>query len=72
MSLDIREETITSAVLSEHAAIAIAFVVDRVLEIRLLEGGPRAPGRSAGRDALTSRTGGSSAPAGTARAPAVP
>ena len=39
MSLDIREEAITSAVLSEHAAISIAFVVDRVLEVRLLDGG---------------------------------
>ena len=39
MSLDIREEAITSAVLSEHAAISIAFVVNRVLEVRLLDGG---------------------------------
>jgi GNAT superfamily N-acetyltransferase len=39
MSLDIREEALTSAVLSEHAAISIAFVVDRVLEVRLLDGG---------------------------------
>jgi hypothetical protein len=38
MSLDIREEALTSAVLSEHAAISIAFVVDRVLEVRLLDG----------------------------------
>ncbi len=39
MSLDIREEVLTSAALSEHAAIPIAFVVDRVLEVRLLDGG---------------------------------
>ena len=39
MSLDIREAAPTSAALSEHAAIPIAFVVDRVLEVRLLDGG---------------------------------
>jgi GNAT superfamily N-acetyltransferase len=39
MSLDIQEEVLTSAALSEHAAIPIAFVVDRVLEVRLLDGG---------------------------------
>jgi hypothetical protein len=39
MSLDIREETLTLAALSEHAAIPIAFVVDRVLEVRLFDGG---------------------------------
>jgi GNAT superfamily N-acetyltransferase len=39
MSLDIREEALTPAALSEHAAIPIAFVVDRVLEVRLLDGG---------------------------------
>ena len=39
MSLDIREEAPTPAALSEHAAIPIAFVVDRVLEVRLLDGG---------------------------------
>jgi len=39
MSLDIREESLTPAALSEHAAIPIAFTVDRVLEVRLLDGG---------------------------------
>ena len=39
MSLDIREEALTPAALSDHAAISIAFVVDRVLEVRLLDGG---------------------------------
>ena len=39
MSLDIREEALTPAALSEHAAIPIAFAVDRVLEVRLLDGG---------------------------------
>jgi GNAT superfamily N-acetyltransferase len=39
MSLDIREEALTPAALSEHAAIPIAFVVDRVLEVKLLDGG---------------------------------
>jgi GNAT superfamily N-acetyltransferase len=39
MSLDIREEPLTPAALSEHAAIPIAFVVDRILEVRLLDGG---------------------------------
>ena len=38
MSLDIREEAITSAVLSEYAAISIAFVVNRVLEVGFLDG----------------------------------
>jgi GNAT superfamily N-acetyltransferase len=37
--LDIREEALTPAALSEHAAISIAFVVDRILEVRLLDGG---------------------------------
>jgi GNAT superfamily N-acetyltransferase len=39
MSLDIREEALTPAALSEHATIPIAFVVDRILEVRLLDGG---------------------------------
>jgi GNAT superfamily N-acetyltransferase len=39
MSLDIREEALTPAALSEHAGISIAFVVDRVLEVRLLDRG---------------------------------
>ena len=39
MSLDIREEAPTPAALSEHATIPIAFVVDQILEVRLLDGG---------------------------------
>ena len=39
MSLDIGEEFLTPAVLSEHAAIPIAFVVHRILEVRLLDDG---------------------------------
>jgi hypothetical protein len=39
MSLGIREEALTLAAMSEHVANPIAFVVDRVLEVRLLEGG---------------------------------
>ena len=41
MSLDFRKEALTPAALSEHAAISIAFVVDRVLEVGLLDGGLR-------------------------------
>jgi hypothetical protein len=39
MSVEIREEALTPAALSEHAAIPVAFVVGRVLEVRLLDGG---------------------------------
>ena len=39
MSLDIGEEFLSPAVLSEHAAIPIAFVVHRILEVRLLDDG---------------------------------
>src|SRR6185437_5593101 len=39
MNLDIREEAPTPAALSEHATIPIAFVVDQILEVRLLDGG---------------------------------
>jgi len=39
MSVDIREEALTPAALSEHAAIPMAFVVDRVLEVRLVDDG---------------------------------
>jgi GNAT superfamily N-acetyltransferase len=39
MSLDIQEEALTPAALSEHAAISIAFVVDQILEVTLLDGG---------------------------------
>jgi hypothetical protein len=39
MSLDIGEGFLTPAALSEHAAIPIAFVVHRILEVRLLDDG---------------------------------
>ena len=39
MGLDIREDALTPATLPDHAVIPIAFVVDRVLEVRLLDGG---------------------------------
>ena len=39
MSLDIQEDALTPAALSEHAAISIAFVVDQILEVTLLDGG---------------------------------
>lgn len=39
MSLDIRAEALTPAALSAHAAIPIAFVVDQILQVRLLDGG---------------------------------
>jgi hypothetical protein len=39
MSLDIREEVLTPAALSAHAAIPIAFVVDQILQVRVLDGG---------------------------------
>lgn len=39
MSLDIREEALTPAALDEHAAISIAFVVDKILELTLMDGG---------------------------------
>jgi ribosomal protein S18 acetylase RimI-like enzyme len=39
MSLDIRQEAATLAVLAEYAIIPIAFVVDRILEVRLIDGG---------------------------------
>ena len=39
MSVDIREEALTPAALSEHAAIPMAFAVDRVLEVRLVDDG---------------------------------
>ena len=43
MGLDIRDEALTPTALSEHAAIPIAFVVDRVLEVRLRDGGLGGP-----------------------------
>jgi GNAT superfamily N-acetyltransferase len=39
MSLDIRHEVCTPGVLGEHGRISIAFVVDRILEVTLAEGG---------------------------------
>ncbi len=39
MSLDIQEEGLTLAALAEYAAIPIAFVVDRILEVKLIDGG---------------------------------
>ena len=39
MSLDIRAEALTPAALSAHAAIPIAFVVDQILQVRLIDGG---------------------------------
>lgn len=40
MSLDIREEVLTPAALDEHATIRIAFVVDRILDLTLVDGAP--------------------------------
>ncbi len=39
MNLVIQEEALTLAALAEYAAIPIAFVVDRILEVRLIDGG---------------------------------
>jgi GNAT superfamily N-acetyltransferase len=39
VSLDIRKEALTPAALDEHAAISIAFVVDRMLQVALVDGG---------------------------------
>ena len=39
MSLDIQEEDLTPAALDEHAAISIAFVVERMLQVALVDGG---------------------------------
>jgi len=39
VSLAIGEEALTLATLDEHAAIPIAFVVDRILEVTLVDGG---------------------------------
>jgi GNAT superfamily N-acetyltransferase len=41
VGIEIREEALTRAALEEHAAISIAFVVDRILEIRLADAGLR-------------------------------
>jgi hypothetical protein len=39
MSLDILEEVPTLTALAEHATIPIVFVVDRILQVRLIDGG---------------------------------
>ncbi len=39
MSIDIQEEARTRQALDEHAGIPIAFVVDRILEVTLVDGG---------------------------------
>jgi hypothetical protein len=39
VSLDIREEVPTVTTLDEHATIPVAFVVDRILDVRLIDGG---------------------------------
>jgi GNAT superfamily N-acetyltransferase len=39
MSLEIRQEAVTSGALAEHGSISIAFEVDRVLEVMLADGG---------------------------------
>lgn len=41
MSLEIRQEAVTPGALGEHARISIAFVVDRILEVRLAGAGLR-------------------------------
>lgn len=39
MSLDIQQEALTLTALEEHAAIPTAFVVDRILEVTVVDGG---------------------------------
>jgi GNAT superfamily N-acetyltransferase len=39
VSLDVREEALTPIALAQHAAISVAFVVDRMLEVRPIDGG---------------------------------
>jgi len=39
MSLDVREEDLTLTALAEYAAIPIALVVDRMFQVRLIDGG---------------------------------
>jgi GNAT superfamily N-acetyltransferase len=39
MSLEVRQEAVTSGTLAEHAGISIAFVVDRILDAALADGG---------------------------------
>ena len=38
MSVDLREESLTLTALVEYAAISMPFVVDRMLEVRLIDG----------------------------------
>ena len=39
MSLDIQEEAVTATALEEYAAVSIAFVVDRILQVTVADGG---------------------------------
>jgi len=39
VSFHVQDEALTRAALDEHAAISIAFVVDRILEVALVDGG---------------------------------
>jgi len=39
VSLEVRPEALTRAALDEYAAVSIAFVVDRILEVTLADGG---------------------------------
>jgi GNAT superfamily N-acetyltransferase len=39
VGIEIRQEALTRAALEEHAAISIAFAVDRILEVRLADAG---------------------------------
>jgi GNAT superfamily N-acetyltransferase len=39
MSLEVRQEALTPGALSEHGRISIAFVVDRILDVTLADGG---------------------------------
>jgi len=39
VSLEVRPETLTRAALDEYTAVSIAFVVDRILEVRFPDGG---------------------------------
>jgi GNAT superfamily N-acetyltransferase len=41
VSIDVQEEALTLHALEEHAVIPIAFVVDRILEVTLADGGLR-------------------------------
>ena len=48
MSIDIREEALTLTALEGHAAVPIAFVADRMLEVMLIDGGLEMPASSGG------------------------